>query len=106
MSREQLIPDGWKVTRHSVVTVEPTKDDPAPPHGLWRAIDQAPGAGQWWLLPVDDAARAWLARFPGARQPGGCISRASRVLIPKGYRRERASDLSPAALARVAGGAR
>lgn len=106
MSRaEQLLPDGWKPTRHSVVTIEPTKDDPAPPHGVWRVFDRAPGTGAWWLLPVDDAAREWAHRFPG-QVTTGCISRSGRVLIPRGFRRPRPSDLSPGALRSVAAGGR
>lgn len=107
MSRaEQLIPDGWKPRVGSVVIVEGTKDDPAPPHGVWKVISAAPGAGQWWLLPAGDAAREWLERFPGQRHVGGCITRPGRVLLPKGTRRPRSSDLSPAELARMAGGRR
>lgn len=104
MSRgDQLLPDGWKPTRQSVVHVEPSKDEPAPPHGLWRVFDRAPGVGCWWLLPVDDAARTWAQRFPGQLSTG-CISRRGTVLIPKGYRKPAAKDLSPAALQRMAQG--
>lgn len=106
MSRaEQLLPEGWKPKRGSVVHVEPSKDDPAPPHGVWKILDRAPGAGSWWLQPVDDAARDWAGRWPG-QVVTGCVQRHGRVLIPKGYRRARASDLSPAALQRRAGGGR
>lgn len=106
MSRaDQLLPDGWKPKVGSVVTVEPSKDEPAPPHGVWKVISAAPGAGQWWLLPVDDAAREWKDRWPG-QIVTGCTQRSGRVLIPRGFRRPRASDLSPAELARMAAGGR
>jgi len=90
----------------STVHVEDSKDEPAPPHGRWKAVSAAPGTGQWWLLPVDEAAREWLARFPGQRHLGGCIVRSGRVLVPVGFRKPKPTDLSPAALQRVAGGAR
>lgn len=102
---EQLLPEGWKPRLGSVVGVEPSKDDPAPPHGRWKVVSAAPGTGQWWLLPVDDAARKWKDRWPG-QVTTGCISRSGRVLVPVGFRRPKASDLSAAALQRVAGGAR
>lgn len=106
MSRaDQLLPEGWKPTRQSVVHVEPTKDEPAPPHGLWRVFDRAPGAGCWWLLPVDEAARTWAQRFPG-QVVSGCITRKGQQLIPRGYRRPRASDLSAGALQSMGAGGR
>lgn len=103
MSRPQLIPDGWKPTRHSVVHVDETKTEPAPPHGLWRCVDRAPGAAMWWLLPVDEAARTWAQRWPG-QMTQGCLARKAGQLIPKGYRRARPSDLSAAELQRMAQG--
>jgi hypothetical protein len=101
VAREQLIPDGWKPKLNGTVHVEESKDDPAPPHGTWKIVSAAPGTGQWWLMPVDEAARDWRDRFPG-QVTTGCISRSGRVLIPKGYRRPKARDLSPAALQRLA----
>ena len=106
MSRaEQLLPEGWKPSRHSVVTLEATKDEPAPPHGLWRVFDQAPGAGMWWLMPSDDAASDWARRFPG-QMTTGCISRKAGQMIPRGFRRPAARDLSPDALQAMARGGR
>lgn len=106
MSRaDQLLPDGWKPGRHSVVHIEPTKDEPSPPHGLWRCVDRAPGTAMWWLLPVDDAARTWAARWPG-QVTTGCISRKAGTMTPKGYRKPRPSDLSPGALQNMGGGGR
>lgn len=107
MSRaDQLLPDGWKPKVGSTVHVEESKDEPAPPHGRWKVISAAPGTGAWWLLPVDDAAREWLGRFPGQRHPGGCITRSGRHLVPLGFRRPRPSDLSPAALQSMGRGGR
>ena len=106
MSRaDQLLPEGWKPRLGSTVHVEASKDEPSPPHGTWKAVSKAPGAGQWWLLPVDEAARAWAKHWPG-QMTTGHISRTGRVLVPVGFRRPRASDLSPDALRRVAGGGR
>lgn len=106
MSRDQLLPEGWKPKAGSTVQVEDSKDEPAPPAGRWKVVSAAPGAGMWWLLPVDDAGREWLAAHSDQRHLGGCITRSGRVLVPIGYRRPRASDLLPAGLARLAGGAR
>lgn len=103
---DQLLPEGWKPKAGSVVHVEDSKDEPAPPHGRWKVVSAAPGTGMWWLLPVNDDARLWLVRFPGQRHLGGCITRSGRVLVPVGFRKPAAKDLSPAALQRVAAGGR
>lgn len=104
MSRDQLLPEGWKPKLGSTVTVEPSKDEPYPPAGNWKLVSAAPGTGMWWLLPVDAPAREWLAAHHDQRHPGGCITRSGRHVVPLGYRRPRPTDLSPAALQRVAGG--
>lgn len=106
MSRaDQLLPEGWRPKVGSTVHVEPSKDEPAPPHGVWKVVSGAPGAGMWWLLPVDDAARTWRDRWPG-QVTTGCITRSGRLLIPRGFRRPSPSDLSPAALRAMAAGGR
>lgn len=106
MPREALIPEGWKPKVGGTVVVEESRDEPAPPHGVWKIVSAAPGTGQWWLLPVGPTSRQWLEHFPGQRHPGGCIVRSGRVLIPHGFRRPKPSDLSPAALRAMAGGRR
>lgn len=107
MSRaDQVLPEGWKPKVGSTVHVEESKDEPAPPHGRWKVVSAAPGTGMWWLLPVGEEARAWLEHFPSQRHLGGCITRSGRQLVPLGFRRPAAKDLSAATLQRMAAGGR
>lgn len=91
-ARSPLIPEGWKVKAGAVVVVEPSKDDPAPPTGVWKVLDKAPGVNAWWLMALDDVAKEWAARRPD-QATSGCVNRPSRVLVPRGYRRARPADL-------------
>ncbi len=54
------------------------------PDGLWRCVDRSSqGTAHWWLQPVDDDARRWLAAPRCPLKPiQGCISYPSRLMHP------------------------
>lgn len=53
------------------------------PAGVWRCIERSPEPASWWLQPVDDAARAWLAA-PGCplKAVQGCVEYPTRLMDP------------------------
>jgi hypothetical protein len=82
--RDVPIPDGWKVTNRSHVQVldhERLTHADLPVRGGWRTIDRSPDG--WWLQPVDDLARRWLAVHGSkAGATSGCISVHTSRLVP------------------------
>lgn len=82
---ELLVPDGWKPKPGARCIVQPSKDIPSPPGGVWRVIDRAPSPNAWWLQPADDDARTWAAKWPNAMTQG-CVEVAGRLLVPPGTR--------------------
>lgn len=86
MSRaDELVPDGWTPKRGIRVIVQPSRDEPAPPAGVWRIIERSNGepGSWWWVQPVDDTARAWLTANP-SRAVQGCTSVRGLLLTPPG----------------------
>ena len=86
MSRaEQLIPDGWRPARNVRVIVQPHRDEPVPPAGVWRIIDRSAGepGPHWWIQPHDDTAREWAQQHP-ARIVQGCLEAKGLRLSPPG----------------------
>ncbi len=84
MSRaELLVPEGWKPKPGARVAVLPSKEVPSPPAGLWRVLDRGPSATGWWLMPADDKARDWAAKWPNAVTQG-CVEAPGCLLVPPG----------------------
>lgn len=76
-----LIPEGWRPGIGVRVAILATKDDPQPPHGVWRCLDRAPQG--WWLTPADERSRTWAQRWPNMLTQG-CVAVAGTRLVPPG----------------------
>jgi hypothetical protein len=80
---ELLVPDGWKPKPGARVTVQPSKDMPQPPGGVWKVLDRGPSSNGWWLMPSDETAKAWAKHWPN-QLTQGCIEVNGRLLVPPG----------------------
>jgi hypothetical protein len=65
------------------VRLEPVKKGEQEPPGVWRCLDRSPEPASWWVQPVDEDARRWLAA-PGCplRPVQGCVEYPARAMRP------------------------
>lgn len=85
--RDLAIPDGWKVTHHSTVQVlDHAKLMPAelPVRGAFRAITPGPDSS-WWVQPVDDMARRWMALHGEKAGAASGMVRVHRLRLVPGW---------------------
>lgn len=76
----------WRPTPGAVVRFTPNHDrpddEPAPPPGTWKIIDRNDrGPQHWWVLALDDTARAWAEAHPGL-VISRCVDAHGRDLSP------------------------